>query len=51
VLYTDRYELTKNISRGGGMNVSFSYHVKQKTKFFSFKRKVAIVIELNKNIK
>jgi len=51
VLYTDRYELIKNISKGGGMNDSFSDHVKQKTKLFSLKRKVAIVIELNKNIK
>jgi len=43
VLYTDHYELTKNISRGGGINDSFSGHVKQKTKLFSLKRNVAIV--------
>jgi len=43
VLYTDHYELTKNISRGGGISDKLFWSSKRKTKLFSLKRNVAIV--------
>jgi len=38
VLCIDHYKVTKNISRDGGINDSFSGHLKQKIKLFSFRR-------------